>query len=180
MSTTLNQNELAEGLFYVAIMPLIGNIGGPGVNIGFGNSIIGIAALHSEFAVLEPELIAIIKSTTLSQNYVANCLRQQQQTAQDVRNIGKTLSETSDIIMQGWENRNRTDDILSQQRSDAILGRERLYDPSTGQVYEFDNGFYDAYNLNRHTYFMNNLQPLPNDNYELWMAPALNGPQNLH
>ncbi len=89
------------------------------------------------------------------------------------------ISEASDIIMDGWQNRNRSDDIVSEKRSDAILGRERLYNPETGDVYEFENGFYDKYNINRDRYEMNNLTPLPNDNYDLWMKAPLDGYRNI-
>jgi len=88
---------------------------------------------------------------------------------------GETLSETADLIMEGWERRNQTDDIIAEKRSDAILGNERLYDPDTGQVYEFENGFYDKYNPERQRYKLFNLQPLPDDDHALWTAPAMDG-----
>ncbi|MBE9569079.1 MAG: hypothetical protein IMF11_00495, partial [Proteobacteria bacterium] len=112
-------------------------------------------------------------------SYVNSCLAQQANTYAGILKAGKTLSETSDIIMQGWENRNKVDDVLSEKRSDAILGRERLYDPNTGEVYEFENGFYDKYQLDQNRYEMNNLQPLPDDNHDLWTKPMLDGYKHL-
>ncbi len=70
-------------------------------------------------------------------------------------------------------------DILSEKRSDAMLGNERLYDPDTGEVYEFENGFYDKYDLHRDEYDMNDLQPLPDDSHELWTKAPLDGYKNL-
>jgi len=106
---------------------------------------------------------------------VNNCLQQQERTYASILKAGKSLSDTSDIIMKGWENRNKVYDIIAEKKSDEILGKERLYDLSTGKVYEFENGFYDTYKLNRNRYKLKNLKPLPKDNYDLWMKAALDG-----
>jgi hypothetical protein len=50
---------------------------------------------------------------------------------------------------------------------------------NSGEVYEFENGFYDKYRLDQNKYEMNNLQPLPNDNHELWTKPPLDGYKHL-
>jgi hypothetical protein len=95
------------------------------------------------------------------------CLRQQQQQFQGILRTGKTLAETSDIIMESWEYRNKVDDIISEKRSDIMLGNVRVYSPDTGTVYETPLGFYDEYNIRREQYNMDNLQLLPdNDLYK--------------
>lgn len=71
------------------------------------------------------------------------------------------------------------DDIISEKRSDAILSKERVYDPETGDVYEVENGFYDSYNINRDQYEMSNLQSLPDDSWDLWTAAPLDGRQHI-
>ncbi len=58
---------------------------------------------------------------------------------------GSSASGSSDSIMEAWNNRNRSEDILSQKRSDATLGYERVYDTATGDIYRANNGFYDSY-----------------------------------
>ncbi|MDD4736750.1 MAG: hypothetical protein PHP44_11670 [Kiritimatiellae bacterium] len=90
-----------------------------------------------------------------------------------------TLRETSDIIVNGWQNRNRSEDIIAAKRSNAILGKERLYDPDSGSVYEFQNGFYDEYRSNPQRYEQSNLQPLPDNRHDLWSAPTLDGSRHL-
>ena len=82
--------------------------------------------------------------------------------------------------MTGCAERNRTDGVVVEKCSDAMLGRERLYNPDTGEVYEFENDFYDNYNLYRQRYEMSSLQLLPADKYELWMKAAKDGQQHLH
>ena len=171
--------NLGEGLFLVTVAPLMPFTGGPGGGNAYGFLITGITAPKREFRNIENILAKSVKSFTVRQSYVNNCLRQQASTYAEIRKAGKTLSETSDIIMQGWKNRNKTDDIIAERRSDAILGKERQHNPDTGEVYEFENGFYDKYKLNQNRYEMNNLQTLPKSNYDLWMKAPLDGHQHL-
>jgi len=173
------EGMVGEGLFMAGVAPLLPSTGGPGGGIGQGFHVIGISAPKNEFAQVKSVLLRSVGSYTISQSYVNDCLRQQQTAYEGLLKAGKTLSESSDLIMQGWENRNRTEDILSEKTSDAILGRERLYDPGTGQVYEFENGFYDQYQIRQNEYEMNNLQPLPENSYDLWTAPPLDGSAHL-
>jgi hypothetical protein len=164
--------ELGEGLFYITVAPLLPLTGMPSAGIGYGFCFTGITSVKSDFKYYEQVLTGSLNSLNLSQAYIDNCLRQQQQQWEGVLKAGKTLSETSDIIMEAWENRDRSDDILSEKRSDVMLGRVRVYDPDTGAVYDTPLGFYDKYNINRDKYKMNNLQLLPENDWNLWTAPA--------
>ncbi len=64
---------------------------------------------------------------------------------------------------------------MAEKGSDALRGVERVYDPSTDQVYEVPAGWYTSYDLHRGDYTMNNLQLLPSDNYGLWMSAPADG-----
>lgn len=75
-----------------------------------------------------------------------------------------------DILVRSWEERNRSEDISAEKWSDAFRDVERVYDPSTGQVYQVENGFYDTYDINRNDYQMNDLEQLPADDHDLWMS----------
>ena len=70
----------------------------------------------------------------------------------------KIYNATSDMIMDSWEKRNNSYDIISQKRSDATLGYERVYDTETGDIYKAYNGFTDDYSGNRY-------QPITDDMY---------------
>ena len=169
------QGLVAEGLFLVSVAPFMPFMNGPGGGNAYALSFVGISAPRGEFQAVQDELLTCIGSFDLSQQYVQNCMQQQADAWRGVAKAGETLRETSDIIMNGWERRNRTDDIIAEKRSDAILDKERLYDPDSGQVYEFDNGFYDTYDIKREQYKLPNLQPMPDDNYNLWMSPTMDG-----
>jgi len=175
----VQDGAVAEGLFLVTVAPVLPATGSPGGDIAYGFQVMGITAPKQEFRYLENSLAASMQSFTVSPSYVQNCMQQQAQTYGAILEAGKTLSEASDIIMDGWESRNKVDDIVAEKRSDAILGNERVYDPETGKVYEVENGFYDTYNTNRDQYEMNNLQPLPDDSWDLWTAAPLDGGQYI-
>ena len=171
--------SLGEGLFLVTVAPMLPFTGGPSRGIGYGFCILGVSAPKAEFSNLEAALTKSIASFSFDQSYVNSCIAQQNENFKGLLKAGKALSEASDIMVQGWENRNKTDDIISEKRSDGILGKERLYDPNTGDVYEFENGFYDKYRLDQNKYEMSNLQPLPDNSHELWTKPTMDGYKNL-
>jgi hypothetical protein len=57
----------------------------------------------------------------------------------------KIYDEISDMIMDSWNKRSASYDIISQKRSDATLGYERVYNTDTGEIYKAYNGFTDEY-----------------------------------
>jgi len=172
-------DKLGQGLFMATVAPVIPFMGSPGGGTGYGFLVVGISAPKAEFPKVEASLIECLESFQLSESYVRQCMAEQAETWRGVLKAGKTLSETSDMIMRGWENRNKTDDIIAEKRSDAILGKERLYDPDTGQVYEFENGFYDKYKLEPGKWNLSDLTPLPDNKYDLWMKAPLDGKQHM-
>jgi len=175
----LQDGQVAEGLFTATMIPFMAFMNGPGGGNGYGCMVVGVAAPQKEFRYLQDDLIKSLRSFTVNQAYAQNYLQRQEKVFAGILKAGRTLSEASEIIADGWEARQQSEDISAEKRGDAILGKERLYDPDTKEVYEFDNGFYDKYNLNRNNYERNNLELLEGNNYDLWMRPALNGPAHL-
>lgn len=91
------------------------------------------------------------------------------------RHISKTINETSDIITNGWNERNKSSDVRIAKKGDQIMEVERVYDADSGEVYEVENGFYDYYKTHEEQYNQKDLQPLPDTNYDLWgKAPVIN------
>ncbi len=168
----LENGRVGQGIFMVTMVPLF-----PGWGAAY--MFTGITAPVNEFAALEKDLVTAVRSFQLTDAYVALCQREQQATTQAIIARGQILSETSDIITQNWKNRSRSDDVIAAKWSDTMLGKERLYEPATGLVYEFNSGFYNQYNLDRNQYQMNNLQPLPESNHDLWIQVTLDGHANL-
>ena len=59
--------------------------------------------------------------------------------------------------MSSWQQRDKSQDIMSQKQSDATLGYERVYDTDSGKIYKATNGFTDVYTGNR-------FKPVTDDN----------------
>jgi len=175
----LERGKAGEGLFLVTAASMLPMNGNPGSGIGFGMMVTGITAPLAEFNQLQPLLLKSIESFSIEQSYIQSCMQQSDAAFGGILEAGKMLSETSDLLMQSWEKRNKSEDIIAAKRSDAMLGKERLYNPETGEVYMFQNGFYDKYNLHRNEYEMNGLEPLPENNYELWNRAVLDGEAHL-
>jgi len=72
-------------------------------------------------------------------------------------------SDMSDILMDSWNKRNITQDVISQKRSDATLGYERVYDTELDEYYKAESGFTDWYDGTRY---------VPVDNDEAYLSPV--------
>lgn len=169
-------NSLGEGMFYTAAAPLLPYDGvSPSAGIGYGFCCTGISSYKKDFKDWENILLKSLRSLRLDDNYIANCRQMQDKMWSSISEINKIWDDISDMIQKSWEYRNKVQDIAAEKWSDAMLGKERLYDPDTREVYEFENGFYDEYNINRGKYKNPNLEPLPDDDLELWTKPSKNG-----
>ena len=77
----------------------------------------------------------------------------------------KIYDSMSDMIMDSWEKRNNSYDIISQKQSDATLGYERVYDTETGNVYRAYNGFTDDYSGSRYQSISDDMYTKPIEGY---------------
>ncbi len=171
----------AEGMFLATVKVFLPYVpGNPGGGIGYGNLICGVTAPKGEFAANVGRLIESLNSFSVTQAYVDMCYVLQQQRWQTVAEQGRILSEASDIVWEGWQQRTHSQDISAEQWTDGYRGVERVYDPDTGEVYEFANGWYADYDLHRNEFDMSDLQPLPDDNWDLWMRAVLDGTSHFH
>jgi len=164
-----------EGQFFGTMVPL------PFSGLAQAYIVLGATAPKEEFSMLLPTLVACLESFTLTDAYINWCFVQQQQIWEGVAEIGRTLSEASDIIYDAWVQRSAADDILAQKRSDAMLGFDRVYDPDTGTVYKVPAGWYeDFYEPMRDTMDMHGLQLVPGDDPYYWMSAPLGSFDEIH
>ena len=171
----IENGMVGEGQFLGTVWVYFPFTGVPGAGTGYGSIILGATAAKGEFKTVAATLIASLESFTMTQGYINWCIVQQRQLWGAVAQEGQTLRETSDMIFEGWQNRSHASDILAEQSSDAMLGLERVYDPSTHQVYEVPAGWYSTYDSRRGEYTMSDLQLLPADDYALWMSAPADG-----
>jgi hypothetical protein len=171
----MENGVVGEGQFLGTVWVFSPFTGVPAAGTAYGSIILGITAPKGEFKNLETTLVASLDSFTVTQGYIDWCKWQQWNLWNAVAEEGRTLSETSDMIFDGWQSRAATSDIMAEKGSDAMLGVDRVYDPSTGQVYEVPVGWYTTYNANRAAYDMSNLQLLPGDDLGLWTSAPADG-----
>lgn len=166
----LGNGAAAQGQLVGSTWVLSPFTGTPGGGTAYGSIVLGLTGPAREYPALEPTLVACLESFTVTQNYVTWCRQQQAQLWGAVARAGQTLSETSDLIFDGWRDRTQSSDIVAERTLDTLRSVDRVYDPSTNQVYEVPLGWYADYDLDRDRYTMSGLQPLPPDSYPLWSA----------
>ncbi len=128
--------------------------------------ITGVTAPADEFPQLLATLSKSLGSFEYSQQYIQQGVQRIEDGTKLAIEIGQMLSASMDRNNQAWHDRQRPGDALSQKRSDATMGYDRLYDSETGQTYRAELGFYDEYNVNRDKYSNPNLQLVKDNDYD--------------
>ena len=160
-ATFKNDNgELNQGLFTATVKSAgtymvsenILNLFGPQVDVFPLNvyNIMYMSAPDTEFVNWQPILDKCLASISFSQKFLDGFNKEENAVLATVQANQKVYNEMSDMIMDSWEKRNNSYDIISQKQSDATLGYERVYDTETGEVYKAYNGFTDSYSGNRY------------------------------
>jgi len=138
---------------------------------------IGITAPKGLLDLITPSLEKSLDSYMISQDYISACIQAQNKAAAGALEAGKILSETSDTIMDVWENKLESEQRMFETQSDAILGYSRLYNPDTDEVYEVTPEFYDYYEVHGNEFEKNYLEELPSDK---WSYVPLNGAEHIY
>ena len=155
-----SKGELMQGLFTATVMSSgtyyintnIFNITSPKVDVAPLNvyNIILMTTPDDEFNNWQPILDDCISTITFSDKFISGFNKQETTLVNTIKANQKIYDQISDMIMDSWQKRSNSYDIISQKQSDATLGYERVYDTQTGDVYRAYNGFTDGYNGNRY------------------------------
>ena len=108
-------------------------------------NIVAITAVKDTFIEWEEVLIRCMNSLEYSDSFVSATNQASNEQVALAMQISRNFNETMNGLMDSWERRNRSFDIMSQKQSDAILGYERVYNTDTNEIYKATNGFYDGY-----------------------------------
>lgn len=139
-ATYLNEKgKKTEGIFTATIK----EFAMPPVVILIVYNTVFFTAPENELVDWFPVLNYCLSTVTFSNNFINAYYKEQGQVVQNAQAIQKICNQTSDIITSGWNERQKTYDILSQKRSDATMGYERVIDTDTGEIYKATNGFSD-------------------------------------
>jgi len=162
--------KLGEGYFYIITVK-------DTIGLGYGAMFIGITAPKGLLDLITPSLKKSLESYTVNQQYINDCIQAQNKAAAGILKAGRILSESSDTIMNVWENKLKSEERMSAKQSDATLGLSRLYNPNTDEVYEVTPEFYDFYQVHKDEFEMSDLEQLPDNK---WEEAPLNGAEHIY
>ena len=109
-----------------------------------------ITAPKDELIEWEDTLNTVASSLEFTGTFMSGFNMQQDVVMQNFQNVRSICNQITAGIMDSWEKRSKTYDIMSQKQSDATLGYERVYDIDTGDIYKAYNGFTDDYDGDRY------------------------------
>ena len=109
-----------------------------------------ITTPKDEFIDWEDILNTICSSLNFTNSFISGFYSEQDAVMKNFQEIRAIGNEISDGIMDSWNRRNTSFDIMSQKQSDATLGYERVYDTKTNEIYKAYNGFTDDYDGKRY------------------------------
>ncbi len=148
---TAKDSTALEGLFSATVIDMGTNyVLGSNVMFDLDEGIMIMTAPEADFVNWQPVLSKIFESLSFSNGYWKERNAAWAQITKTSQAISQSTKAMSDSVMSSWEKRNNSYDIRSQAYSDATLGRERIYDKETGEVYYAKNGWYDSYSGNRY------------------------------
>jgi len=164
----IDNGEVAQGIFTLSTYS-------DAYGHGTAFLVSGVTAPVNEFNSVKETLLTTLNSFKFDETYVAKGSDVIRENGERFKQISQTINETSDIITKGYNERSKSSDIRIGKKNDEVMGVERVYDADTGEVYEVENGFYDYYKTHQEQYKLKELQPLPDNNYDLWNeAPKIN------
>ena len=113
-------------------------------------NVMAVTAAKDTFIEWESVLTDCMKTLQYSDSFVSSTNQASNEKVALSQQISRNFNQTMDGIMSSWENRNKSQDIISQKQSDATLGYERVYDTETNEIYRATNGFTDVYDGSRY------------------------------
>ena len=131
---------------------------GEGIFTAYVYDAIFITTPKGELVDWQDILNSVASSLVFTDTFINGFNNQQDAVMKNFQQIRAIGNQISDGIMDSWNKRNKSFDIISQKQSDATLGYERVYDTETGDIYKAYNGFTDEYNGNRY-------KPITDDMY---------------
>ena len=170
-----NAGELQQGLFTASVKSIgtyyintdMFNLFSEKVDVSPLNvyNVIVMVAPDEEFLNYQKIMDYSISTIEFSDTFVRGFNGEEANLVATIQANQKIYDSISDMIMDSWEKRNNSYDIISQKRSDATLGYERVYDTKTGEIYKAYNGFTDDYSGDRYKSITDDMYTSPVSGY---------------
>ncbi len=170
-----SDGDLMQGLFTATVKSVgkyyistnIFNLNAAKVDVSPLNvyNIILMSTPDEDFVNWQPIMDSCISSITFSDKFVKGFNKEESTLVSTIKANQKIYDSISDMIMDSWNKRNNSYDIISQKQSDATLGYERVYDTETNEVYRAYNGFTDSYNGSKYKSITDDMYTAPISGY---------------
>ena len=164
---TNDEGKLNQGIFMAAVKDAGSykaseNIWNPlGVQIDVSPllvyNIIYMSTPDADFVNWQPILENCLNTIEFSETFINAFNKEEKSIIDNFKANQQIYNQISDMIMDSWEKRNTSYDIISQKQSDATLGYERVYDTETGEIYRAYNGFTNDYSGSRYQPITDNM-----------------------
>lgn len=154
-----------EGMFTADVVDMTGDqLSGFGVDGGYyaAYNIVALTAGEDTLQEWQEVLSECLGSLEYIDSFVKNAMAQSDAEAERAGQLGAELSGMSDQIMEAWNHKNESEEIMRQKQSDSTLGYERIYDTEKDKVYRAPLGWSDQNDEERY-------QPVTGD--ELYTRP---------
>ena len=113
-------------------------------------NIMAVTAVKDTFIEWESLLTKCMQTIKYSDSFVSATIQAGNEQVAQAMEFSQNANQILDGMMDSWEKRNTSQDIISQKQSDATLSYERVYDVETGETYRADNGWFDTYDGERY------------------------------
>ena len=143
--------QRSEGIFSGAFTRGL-SMTDPGYDVGFYivYDVNGMTAPYGLLNEYQDLLSTIHKSINYTESFISTAMRNQQINFKNAQQVGEIMAQTSQMIVDGYNQRQQTYDRVSQEYSDATMGYDRYYDKQTGELYKVEHGVMDNYTGDRY------------------------------
>ena len=157
--TSTRNGKPLQGLFHAVVQSMTYMVQRNPFNLRSGQVDVGVVteftiisetAAKEDFIDWQPVLDHCLSSIAFTAEFHKRRRAAWAQLMGNAAYIAQTGDQISDMIMDSYKRRNASYDVLSQKRSDATLGYERVQDTETGDYYRAENGFTDWYDGKRY------------------------------
>lgn len=124
----------------------------------------GISSPANEFNADAPVLLEMFYSIDYSSSKIEQWRAALSASWEGARKLQETIAKTGEEIrqenLQLYEQRQEKNDEFLEKFSDAILNRERVYNPKYDEVYEVSDTFYEYYDTHREKFEYQDMRQL--------------------
>jgi len=124
----------------------------------------GIYSTEEEFEVDALPLLKIFYSIEYSESTLGACRQALSDSWKKADEIGNSIRKSGEQMREEnlklYQERQNKNDAFIDKFSDAILDRDKVYNPDKDEVYEVDSNFYQFYDIHREQFEYQNMREL--------------------